>query len=96
MKLLYLTHRVPFPPNRGDRIRSYHILKFLSARADVDLACLADEPGPRLHVRNSQLIAAVWPSYRYPEPVGGPGRAYRARPIGERGIIRVRHVAANS
>jgi polysaccharide biosynthesis protein PslH len=43
-RVLYLTHRVPYPPNRGDRIRSYHTLRFLAARADVDLACLADEP----------------------------------------------------
>src|ERR1700690_848619 len=43
-RILYLTHRVPYPPNRGDRIRSYHVLKFLSTRSDVDLACLADEP----------------------------------------------------
>lgn len=42
-RILYLTHRVPHPPNRGDRIRSYHVLRYLSARADVDLACLADE-----------------------------------------------------
>jgi len=37
-------HRVPYPPNRGDRIRSYHILKFLAERANVSLATLADEP----------------------------------------------------
>jgi sugar transferase (PEP-CTERM/EpsH1 system associated) len=41
--LLYLTHRVPHPPNRGDRIRSYHTLKFLAERAHVYLGCLADE-----------------------------------------------------
>src|SRR5262249_48361115 len=45
-RILFLTHRVPFPPNRGDRIRSYHLLKFLSAQVEVDLACLADEPVP--------------------------------------------------
>jgi sugar transferase (PEP-CTERM/EpsH1 system associated) len=44
VNILYLTHRVPYPPNRGDRIRSYHTLRFLAARAKVDLACLADEP----------------------------------------------------
>lgn len=44
MKLLLLTHRVPYPPNRGDRIRAYHLLKFLAARHEVSLACLADEP----------------------------------------------------
>jgi sugar transferase (PEP-CTERM/EpsH1 system associated) len=42
--LLYLTHRVPYPPDKGDRIRTYHVLRFLSERANVHLACLADEP----------------------------------------------------
>ena len=43
-QLLYLTHRVPHPPNRGDRIRTYHMLRHLSQHADVSLVCLADEP----------------------------------------------------
>jgi polysaccharide biosynthesis protein PslH len=38
MKILMLTHRVPYPPDRGDRIRSYHLLKYLAARAEVWLA----------------------------------------------------------
>lgn len=42
--VLHLAHRVPFPPDKGDRIRNYQILRFLAARADVHLACLADEP----------------------------------------------------
>ena len=42
--ILYLTHRVPHPPNRGDRIRTYNMLKYLSRRAKVFLGCLADEP----------------------------------------------------
>lgn len=43
-QILFLTHRVPYPPNRGDRIRSYHMLRFLAQMADVHVACLADEP----------------------------------------------------
>jgi sugar transferase (PEP-CTERM/EpsH1 system associated) len=43
-KVLFIVHRVPYPPNRGDRIRSYHLLKFLAERADVSLASLTDEP----------------------------------------------------
>ncbi len=43
MKLLLLTHRLPYPPNRGDRIRSYQLLKFLAQRAEVHLGCVADE-----------------------------------------------------
>ena len=42
-KILCLVHRVPYPPNRGDRIRSYHLLRFLAARADVSLAFLAQD-----------------------------------------------------
>jgi sugar transferase (PEP-CTERM/EpsH1 system associated) len=42
--VLYLVHRVPYPPNRGDRIRSFHILKHLATNANVHLATLADEP----------------------------------------------------
>lgn len=39
-----LTHRVPYPPDRGDRIRAYHLLKSLAGRFDVTLAAIADEP----------------------------------------------------
>jgi sugar transferase (PEP-CTERM/EpsH1 system associated) len=42
--LLYLVHRVPYPPDKGDRIRTFNILHYLSGRAAVHLACLADEP----------------------------------------------------
>lgn len=43
-EILYVTHRVPWPPDRGDRIRTWNILKHLSKTATVDLICLADEP----------------------------------------------------
>jgi sugar transferase (PEP-CTERM/EpsH1 system associated) len=42
--LLYVVHRVPYPLDKGDRIRAFHVLRFLSRRANVHLACLADEP----------------------------------------------------
>lgn len=42
-RVLYITHRAPWPPDRGDRIRTWNILKFLNVAADVDLICLADE-----------------------------------------------------
>jgi sugar transferase (PEP-CTERM/EpsH1 system associated) len=42
-EILYVAHRVPFPPDKGDRIRTYQILRWLASRATVHLACLADE-----------------------------------------------------
>lgn len=42
-KILFLTHRVPHPPNRGDRIRTFHFLQHLAQHAEVWLAAFADE-----------------------------------------------------
>src|SRR5207302_11333912 len=41
--ILYLVHRLPFPPDKGDRIRAFHILQFLAKQGPVHLATLADE-----------------------------------------------------
>lgn len=43
MRILALTHRVPYAPNRGDRIRAYHMLRALRAWAEVDLVALAHD-----------------------------------------------------
>ena len=41
--ILFLGHRVPYPPDRGDKIRGFHILKYLSARKRVHLIAFADD-----------------------------------------------------
>ena len=44
MKLLFLAHRIPYPPNKGDKIRSYHELRALAERGhEVHLVAFADE-----------------------------------------------------
>lgn len=45
-RVLMLTHRVPFPPDRGDRIRSHYLLRILARYADVSLAATSDRPTP--------------------------------------------------
>lgn len=40
MRVLFLTHRLPYPPNRGDRQRAFHILRTLSTHADVEVVSL--------------------------------------------------------
>ncbi|GGD69070.1 TIGR03087 family PEP-CTERM/XrtA system glycosyltransferase [Lacimicrobium alkaliphilum] len=41
--LLFLCHRIPFPPNKGDKIRSFNILKQLSDKYDIYLAAFVDD-----------------------------------------------------
>lgn len=61
-RILYLVHRTPYPPNRGHRIRSFHWLDFLSQRADLDLAFMADEPLAREQREELQArcVRMVW------------------------------------
>jgi sugar transferase (PEP-CTERM/EpsH1 system associated) len=42
-EILFLAHRMPFPPNRGDKIRSHHVLKRLAELAPVHVATFADD-----------------------------------------------------
>jgi sugar transferase (PEP-CTERM/EpsH1 system associated) len=42
--LLFLVHRMPYPPNKGDKIRSYHLLKHLAQRYRVHLGTFIDDP----------------------------------------------------
>lgn len=42
MELLYLAHRAPFPPDRGDRLRSFHTLLALRRLGRVDVVAQAD------------------------------------------------------
>ncbi len=48
MKLLYLSHRTPFPPTKGEKVRAYEVLRHLGARNEVHLLALAGagERGP--------------------------------------------------
>jgi sugar transferase (PEP-CTERM/EpsH1 system associated) len=57
-RVLFVTHRVPWPPDRGDRIRTWNILRFLAERAHVDVACLADEPVSAESRRQLERVAA--------------------------------------
>ena len=42
--LLYLVHRIPYPPNKGDKIRSFHLLQHLVQRYRVYLGTFVDDP----------------------------------------------------
>ncbi len=55
-RVLMLTHRMPYPPDRGDRIRSYHMLKFLAQHFEVSIACTSDEP---VWLQHHQLLSTV-------------------------------------
>ena len=48
--LLFLSHRVPFPPNKGDKLRSYHLLRFLAGRYRIFLGTFDDNPDDEIEL----------------------------------------------
>ena len=49
-EILYVAHRIPYPPNKGDKIRSFNEIRYLSRQFVIDLVCLADDSGDISHV----------------------------------------------
>jgi sugar transferase (PEP-CTERM/EpsH1 system associated) len=45
--ILFLAHRVPFPPNRGDKIRSANLLRKLATSGRVHVGCFAENDEDR-------------------------------------------------
>src|SRR5207245_8785007 len=47
--LLFLAHRLPYPPNKGDKVRSHHLLRHLAQRYRIVLGSCIDEPAAWQH-----------------------------------------------
>lgn len=44
LEVLFLAHRIPYPPDKGDKIRSWRLFQYLTERYRVHLACFIDDP----------------------------------------------------
>ena len=49
MRVLFLCHRIPYPPDKGDKIRAFHQLRAIASRHEVDVFTLVDDPGDLAH-----------------------------------------------
>lgn len=56
MKILFLAHRTPYPPNKGDKIRSFHLLTQLAKRHEVTLLYWVDDPSDLAHAASLQSL----------------------------------------
>jgi sugar transferase (PEP-CTERM/EpsH1 system associated) len=56
--LLLLTQRIPYPPNKGEKIRHFQILKHLAKNHNVHLGCLVDDPDDWQHVETVKSLCA--------------------------------------
>jgi sugar transferase (PEP-CTERM/EpsH1 system associated) len=57
-ELLYLVHRFPYPPDKGDKIRSFHLLKHLSQRYRIHLGTFIDDEMDRKYLERVRDMCA--------------------------------------
>ena len=56
--LLFLAHRIPYPPNKGDKIRAWHLLKHLAQTHRVHLGAFIDDPTDWQYVDKVRAVCA--------------------------------------
>jgi sugar transferase (PEP-CTERM/EpsH1 system associated) len=56
--LLYVVHRLPYPPDKGDKVRSYHLLRHLCSRHRVFLGTFVDDPDDLRHLPQVRAMCA--------------------------------------
>lgn len=56
--VLFLCHRLPWPPSKGDKIRSYHVLRRLAEHHRVYLGTFVDDPADWQHLAEVEAVCA--------------------------------------
>ena len=54
--ILFLCHRLPWPPSKGDKIRSYHVLRRLAQHYRVYLGTFVDDPADWQYLASVQAL----------------------------------------
>ena len=55
-EILFLAHRIPYPPTKGEKIRAYHLLSHLARAHVVHLACFVDDPSDWQHADHLRTL----------------------------------------
>jgi sugar transferase (PEP-CTERM/EpsH1 system associated) len=62
MNLLFLAHRIPYPPDKGCKIRAHHWIAHLAKQHHVWCAFFVDDPSDLPHIKPlSEMCAGVLP-----------------------------------
>lgn len=82
-EILFLAHRIPFPPDRGDKIRSHHVLRRLARLGKVHVGTFADDEGDDAARDELAELAAtsLVIDRTKPLPIAGIEALLRNRPV---------------
>jgi len=72
--LLFISHCMPWPPNKGEKIRAWNIIRYLSSKLHVHLGCVVDDPDAMGHVPKLQDVCSSVGAF----PIDKRAQKYRA------------------
>lgn len=78
--LLFLSHRIPYPPDKGDKIRAWHMFRHLSRRFHMHLGCFVDDPEDAAHEADLRPLCAGLACIRIDPLIQRLKALLRARP----------------
>ncbi|HEX5326391.1 MAG TPA: TIGR03087 family PEP-CTERM/XrtA system glycosyltransferase [Acetobacteraceae bacterium] len=56
--LIFISHRIPYPLTKGEKIRGYNLITHLAKSYHVHLGCLIDDPADWQHIAHLRTICA--------------------------------------
>ena len=67
MRVLFLTHRLPYAPNRGDRVRAFHIVRTLAPRVQLEVVSLAHDDEELEHAERVRALGVKVSVFKTPQ-----------------------------
>jgi sugar transferase (PEP-CTERM/EpsH1 system associated) len=61
--LFFISHRIPYPPDRGEKIRGWNFIQHLASRYRLFLGCLIDDPADWQHTPRLQALCAGFAAF---------------------------------
>ena len=56
--LIFISHRIPYPPDKGEKIRGWNLINHLSRSFRVHLGCIIDDPADWQHLQAVRAVCA--------------------------------------
>ena len=56
--LIFISHRIPWPLNKGEKIRGWNLLQHLAPDYRIHLGCVVDDPADMAHVGRMEKVCA--------------------------------------
>ncbi len=78
--LIFLSHRIPWPLNKGEKIRGWHLIEHLARDYRIHLGCVVDDPADMAHVAKMNTVCASVGAFPIDRRVQKMRALLRARP----------------